>query len=225
VLGLASLARCNSVLAADDHSGHHCSSPVKQIAAASIWVALCCLGSIPIELSAGAHRLGPFLTEFRCRPSRDAPRQPRPIAPLPFAGIGRPWPGSRRPPPGLAGLGPDLAGRRRDWPALARISPATAGFGRPRPDLASHRWDRSRPSLAQIRHRAPFVWPRALSVCFLATVMSTRAIDVGTLLAVGCAFLMMSSLMSRDPSTHVPPRPSRWRTSLFYCFPTHHPLC
>jgi hypothetical protein len=35
-LGSASLSRCNSVLAADDHSGHHLrSSPLKQIAAAS----------------------------------------------------------------------------------------------------------------------------------------------------------------------------------------------
>jgi hypothetical protein len=44
-----------------------------------------------------------------------------------------------------------------------------------------------------------------LSVSFLDTVMSIRAIGVGTPLAIGCVFLMMSLLMSHVPSTHTPP--------------------
>src|SRR3954462_7683593 len=57
------------------------------------------------------------------------------------------------------------------------------------------------------------------------TVMSIRAIDVGTLLVVGCVSLVMLLLMRRVLSILVPPLVlTRWRISLFFSFLTHLPL-
>src|SRR3954462_7424800 len=61
------------------------------------------------------------------------------------------------------------------------------------------------------------------------TVMSIRAIDVGTLLVVGCVSLVMLLLMRRVLSILVPPLAlTRWKISRFFSFPTHlllHLLC
>jgi hypothetical protein len=69
-----------------------------------------------------------------------------------------------------------------------------------------------------------FLFPRSIRG-FLHTAMSTRVIGVGTPLDIGCAYLVLSLLMSRVPSTRVPlPRLSRWRTYPFSCSLTHHPM-